>query len=211
MQAQEKQAEVNTIILQSLSKLQRQGPLQINHGQENRTNGEYGGRSHGGHTSDRDDTVKDGRFLDTLDWRGDGHMYYFSFGFDMLYDLHCYHPYRRSDMGYLSNEFKKSNPPTFDRYLKKSADVEAWLLGMKKFFQFHNYIDNMKARVDIFSLKGKEDIWWEDVKQIGDIKTEELNFHEFKKLFRKKYLSGRYYDNKAKEFYELKMGSMIDS
>jgi len=28
------------------------------------------------------------------------------------------------------------------------------------------------------------------------------------RLFRKKYFSERYYDSKAKEFYELKMGSM---
>jgi len=36
-----------------------------------------------------------------------------------------------------------------------------------------------------------------------------LRLHEFKRLFRKKYLSERYYDSKAKEFYELKMGSMV--
>jgi len=33
---------------------------------------------------------------------------------------------------------------------------------------------------------------------------------EFMKQIRKKYLSERYYDGKAKKFYELKMGSMID-
>ena len=66
----------------------------------------------------------------------------------------------------------------------------------------------MKAIIDIFSLKGKENIWWEDVKQVRDIRTEELSWHEFKRLFRKKYFSERYYDRKSKEFYELKMGSM---
>lgn len=35
-----------------------------------------------------------------------------------------------------------------------------------------------------------------------------MSWHEFKRIFRKKYFSERYYDNKAKEFYELKMGSM---
>ena len=37
-----------------------------------------------------------------------------------------------------------------------------------------------------------------------------MSWHEFKRLFKKKYLSERYYDRKAKELYELKMGPMID-
>ena len=48
MQAQEKQVEVNTILLHSLSELQRQGPLQINCGWEDITTKAYGSRSHGG-------------------------------------------------------------------------------------------------------------------------------------------------------------------
>ena len=46
------------------------GPLQIIHGYEDRTNGAYGSRSHVGHTLDREETIKDDMFLDTLD-RGD--------------------------------------------------------------------------------------------------------------------------------------------
>lgn len=37
-----------------------------------------------------------------------------------------------------------------------------------------------------------------------------LRWHEFKRCLRKNYLSEKYYDSKAKEFYDLKMGSMID-
>lgn len=81
---------------------------------------------------------------------------------------------------------------------------------MKKFFELHDYTENMKAIIAIFNLKGKADIWWEDVKQVRDIRTRELSWHEFKRLFKKKYLSKRYYDSKAKEFYELKMGLMMD-
>jgi len=94
--------------------------------------------------------------------------------------------------------------------MKKSEDAEARLFGMKNFFELHDYIENMKVEMDIFSLKGKENIWWEDLKHVRGIKTKELSWHEFKRLFRKKYLSDRYYDGKAKEVYELKMGSMID-
>lgn len=46
------------------------------------------------------------------------------------------------------------------------------------------------------------------MKCVRDIGIEELSWHEFKRLFKKKYLSERYYDSKSKEFYELKMGLM---
>jgi len=92
--------------------------------------------------------------------------------------------------------------------VKKPQDAEAWILGMNKFFELHKYTDNMKARVAIFNWKGKSEIWSEYVKHVRDIRTDELSWHEFKRLFRKKYLSERYYDSKAKEFYEIKMGSM---
>ena len=50
--------------------------------------------------SDRDDMIRDGRFMDTLKKRVDVHMFYSSSGFDMYHDhRHC-HPYRRSDRGY---------------------------------------------------------------------------------------------------------------
>lgn len=125
-------------------------------------------------------------------------MYYSSFGSDKHYDHHRYHTYKRSDRGYFPNEFKKEKPPTFDRDVKKLEDSEAWILGMKKFFEFHEYIYNMKAIIAIFSLRGKEDIWWEDVKRVRDIRTYDLTWHEFQRLFWKKYLSKSHYDSKAK-------------
>jgi len=64
----------------------------------------------------------------------------------------------------------------------------------------------MKAKIATFSLKGKADIWWEDVKNFKGIHEEDLTWHAFGRLF-KKYLSERYYDDRAKEFYELQMGS----
>ena len=59
--------------------------------------------------------------------------------------------------------------------MKKSEDAEAWILGMNKLFELHEHTDNMKARVVIFSLKGKADMWWEDVKRVRDIKTDDLS------------------------------------
>jgi len=70
--------------------------------------------------SNRDDTIKYGRALDTLDRRGDGHRYYYSSSSDEHDDRHHYHPYKRSDRGYFPDEFKKAKPPTFDGEMKKS-------------------------------------------------------------------------------------------
>lgn len=43
------------------------------------------------------------------------------------------------------------------------------------------------------------------MKRVKEIRTKELSWHEFKRLFRNKYLSERFYDSKAKQLYELKM------
>ena len=37
-----------------------------------------------------------------------------------------------------------------------------------------------------------------------------MTWHEFKRLFKKKYLLERYFDDMAKDFYELWMGSTRD-
>lgn len=46
---------------------------------------------------------------------------------------------------------------------------------MKKFFEMHDYTKNMKAKIAIFSLKGKLDIWWKYVKHVRGNKVEELS------------------------------------
>jgi len=40
------------------------------------------------------------------------------------------------------------------------------------------------------------------VKWVRDIRIKELSWHEFKRIFRKKYLLERYYDKKSREFCE---------
>ena len=64
--------------------------------------------------------VRDGRLLDPPDRRGDGHRHYSSSSLDRHYDCHRYHPYKRIDMGYFPDEFKKVKPPTFDGEMNKS-------------------------------------------------------------------------------------------
>jgi len=57
---------------------------------------------------------RDGKLSVTPDRRGDRHMYYSRYGSDRHYDHHYYHPYRRSNMGYFLDEFKKSKTLTFE-------------------------------------------------------------------------------------------------
>ena len=66
----------------------------------------------------------------------------------------------------MPEEFKKFKPHIFDGKNKKVGEVKEWLLGLKIYFRFHNYSDNMKARVAIFNLKGKGAIWWEDLRNV---------------------------------------------
>ena len=72
------------------------------------------------------------------------------------------------------DEFKKAKPPTFDGEVKIGQEAEAWLLGIKKYFQVQDYSRNMKARVSIFNLNGRASIWWEHFKQVK--KITERNF-----------------------------------
>ena len=102
-------------------------------------NGAYGSRYHGGFNSHKDDTIRDDKFLGTLDRRGNRHELYSSFGLDTYHGHYQYHPYKRSYREYLLDEFKKAKPPRFNGELKKSKYVEAWLLGMNKFFRLKSY------------------------------------------------------------------------
>ena len=49
---------------------------------------------------------------------------------------------------------------------------------MKKYFQIYNYSNQLKARMAIYSLTGKADIWWQDLKRVKG-----------KKYFKNKFLS----------------------
>jgi hypothetical protein len=84
--------------------------------------------------------------------------------------------------------------------------VEASLLGLKKYFRVHDFSENLKARVATFNLNGKASIWWEDLKNVKGIHEEDLSWEWFEKYFKKKYLSKKYFNEKTKEFYELKLG-----
>ena len=79
---------------------------------------------------------------------------------------------------------------------------------MKKYFQIYNYSNQLKSRMAIYNLIGKAYIWWQDPKRVKCIREKKFNWNTFKKYFKKKFLSEQYYEERAKEFYELKLGTM---
>jgi len=89
-----------------------------------------------------------------------------------------YKPYEE-----LSGEFKKIRPPTFNGEVDKGEEAEAWLSGMKKYFHIYNYSNRLKARMEIYNLTGKADIWWQDIKKVKNIKEKYVTWKLFKKYF----------------------------
>ena len=64
----------------------------------------------------------------------------------------------------------------------------------------------MKERVAIFNMNGRASIWGENFKKVKRTSERKLKWKQFKKYFRLKYLSDRYYIDKIKEFHELRLG-----
>ena len=112
----------------------------------------------------------------------------------------------KKQMDHLEGEFKKVKPTSFDGETRTGEEAEAWLLDIKKYFQLHNYSSNMKVRMVVYNLKGKSSIWWKALKISHGLKENNLEWSEFKRLFKKQYLWESYYERKNKEFYELKLG-----
>ena len=62
---------------------------------------------------------------------------------------------RRFTQDELVGELRRIKHPTFDGEIKQGEYVEAWFIGLRKFFHLHQYKPNMEARVSIYHLQGK--------------------------------------------------------
>ena len=71
-------------------------------------------------------------------------------------------------------EFKKIKPPMFNGEIEQGEEVESWLSEMKKHFQIYNYSDELKAKMTIYNLTKKADIWWKDINKVKRIKIRNL-------------------------------------
>jgi len=78
---------------------------------------------------------------------------------------------------------------------------------MKKYFKIYNYSSELKAKMTIYNLTGKSNIWWQDIKKVNNIKECYVTWNILEKYFKRKYMAEQYYEEKSKEFYDLKLGT----
>jgi hypothetical protein len=202
MKEQEKQTEINAVLLQSLSDLQRQ----MQHEPEVQKHGRISGHTERStsrkvHPRGKGPVPDDSTEKEAGDSEGSSSSRTSSYS-------RRKQKKQKTSKSHKFEEFRKAKPPSFDGEIKKGEEAEAWLLGLKKYFRVHDFSENLKARVATFNLNGKASIWWEDLKNMKGVREEDLSWKRFEKYFRKKYLSERYFDEKAKEFYELKLGQL---
>ena len=88
-----------------------------------------------------------------------------------------YRPYEE-----IYQEFKIIKLPGFNGEIEKGGEEKAQMSGMK-YFQIYNYSDELKAKMTIYNLIGKEDIWWQDLKKVKGIKKNFVTWKNFKKIF----------------------------
>jgi hypothetical protein len=82
------------------------------------------------------------------------------------------------------------------------------MLGMRKYFQLHNYFVKEKGRIVIYQLKRKKAMWWDQYVQVQHIYEKKVTWKEFRRYIKRKYLTKHYYGKKMKELFELKLESM---
>jgi hypothetical protein len=87
-------------------------------------------------------------------------------------------------------------PPSFDGEREKEDDVETWFLGLRIYFQLHNYSSNLEAKIATYHLHGKDTMWWDHLKKVEHINDNRITWKQFKKYFQKECLSENFYDNK---------------
>ena len=77
---------------------------------------------------------------------------------------------------------------------------------MNKYFQLYEYYHNLKARLAIFQLQGKSTLWWEEVKIVRGVSEQTITWEKFQRYFKERYLTKHFYDEKAREFHDLRLG-----
>jgi hypothetical protein len=99
----------------------------------------------------------------------------------------------------LKGELSNIKPPSFDGEREREDNVEACrLLGLRRYFQLHNYSSNLEAIISTYHLHGKVAMWWDQLKQVEHINENRITWKQFKKYFQKEYLTEHLYDKKWK-------------
>eukprot|EP00253_Pinus_taeda_P002728 PITA_02728 len=76
---------------------------------------------------------------------------------------------------------------------------------MNNYFQLYEYDHNLKARLAIFQLQGKATLWWEEVKIVKGVTEQTITWEKFQRYFKERYLNEFFYDEKAREFHDLRL------
>ena len=71
---------------------------------------------------------------------------------------------------------------------------------MRKYFQIYNFSNELNDQMAVYNLNRKSYIWWNDINKVGGIKEIYITWKTFKKIFKRKYLSEQYYEEKEKGF-----------
>jgi hypothetical protein len=181
LKVQEKQNQLNTQLLQSLNQLQRK----IKNGLGSRHEEE--GRSHARRDSHRISRHSRSATKTQRHHYSPTHSTKKSYASEESKSSPkvslVRHQRRRHEQDNLQGELRKIKPPTFDGENKMGEDVEAWLLGIRKYFQLHNYSSNLEAKIVIYHLQGKASMWWDQLKQVKHINERRISWKQFKKYF----------------------------
>jgi hypothetical protein len=76
----------------------------------------------------------------------------------------------------LQGELRKLKPPSFEGEREREDDVEAWLLGLRIYFQLHNYSSNLEARIATYHLHRKVAMWWDQLKQVEHVNESRITW-----------------------------------
>jgi hypothetical protein len=139
MKEKEKKTEINVILLHSLSDLQRQMQHEPKMQKHGRTSG-HTERS----TSRKVHPRGKGPVPDDSPEKESGDSEGSSSGRTNSYSRRKQKK-QKTSKGHKFEEFRKAKPPSFDSEIKKGEEVEAWLLGLKKYFRVHDFSENLKA------------------------------------------------------------------
>jgi hypothetical protein len=66
---------------------------------------------------------------------------------------------RKQEVDSLRGELRKLKTPSFDGVREREDDVKSWFLGLRRYFQLHNYSSNLEARISTYHLHKKDAMW----------------------------------------------------